>query len=334
MTDTPLSRRRFVAATATALPVLSGCSYVTGRFILSGFAFDTPARETYLTTRTPTTEANFKVDFTPERKEKLYRELVETGTLSCVEWPFTYSYEFGRSTRTRPRYVRHEGVYYDVECEMGSESRELVELFMRPIDGDPPENVRTRTTPVDSLSKRDRTILSAALKESRFEAEEAKSEPQFGGRGVLYHPGIDISESDLAPDPAFDYVRWEGRWWELFTERGTMELDTYSFSLREVAREESAYVNYLHEHDVFARIGADEISGQAERIPDAATTQDSGFIYEERPPASGGLRTVLERLGIDDRVKPYREYDDYEDFDFMPIQYKGGWYEVSLKIIK
>jgi hypothetical protein len=328
------SRRDVLAAAGVAsVAGIAGC--ITGSnhgFRFSAYDAAEPLHRRFLTTDPTTQRAQFDVDYPADYKRAIYAELIETGSVAVVNYELAYRYEFGTEQRERPQFVVRDGNYYRVHVdEVREVDRDWWEFYLDLIDEEPPAGADRVTTPVDSLSERDRRIAQRAMEAAAADRDPAidVGEREFGSRGVLYHDHLDHEESDLVPSPPFEYLRHGDHWFRARAERGTATLTERTFTAERVADSRTAYERHLLESVLDVDFSTASLSDAATDVLDTAT---DGPFYGEEPPMSEGLASVLELLGEADQIGPHAEYGEYTTFPNMYGVYEGTWYEFDLAV--
>ena len=328
------SRRDVLTAAGTAsVASVAGC--ITGSnhgFRLSAYDAAEPLHRRFLTTDPTTHRAQFAIDYPADYKRAIYAELIETGSVAVVNYELAYRYEFGSEQRERPQFVVRDETYYRVHVdEVREVERDWWEFSLDLIDEEPPADADRVTTPVDTLSKLDRRILQRAMEAAAADRDPAidVGEREFGSRGVLYHDHLDHEESDLIPSPPFEYLRHDDHWFRARAERGTAMLTERTFTAERVADSRTAYERHLLENVLDVDFSTASLSDAATDVLDGTT---EGRFYEEEPPMSEGLASVLDHLGEADHIDSHGEYGAYTTFPNMYGIYGGTWYEFELSV--
>ncbi|WP_132060499.1 hypothetical protein [Halorussus amylolyticus] len=330
------SRRTFLVGVATGVgTALAGCSGDTGltsrfRTFPVGESLDAVA-DAYLLDDLAETTAQYAVDYPTAHKRSVIETLFESGSVTTDGLQFTGRAEFGTTTRVFPRFARRDGTIYQIVPTDRSETTATRWVFYLDLTDEEPDSSATVVSePPSSLSETDRTIVeqamerTAASRSSPLDADDS----EFPYRGVQFHEGLDPSESDLIPNPPFDYVERNDNRFAALAERGTVTVTEYSFEARAVGTSAEELVSYLDEEVVDARFDREQLSAEATDVLDTATATESGRLYTEEGRLSDGLRTVADRLGMGEHM-PSRSA---ASFDQSLCRYGGEWYEARLTI--
>lgn len=276
--------------------------------------------------------ADTRIDFDRETKESYLETLFDDGSVTARQWPLAPIEEWGRDERPLPAFLLHEGTYYDVRVTDRRTVEEERHLFAveRP-DEDPPEDGSILREPFDSLSDRDREILQEALDAVHAGSDGFLGEPEFDElQPVQYHQDMSAEESDLVPDPGFDYVEYVDDYYRVITEQREVSIPERTFSIETIGDSESTLEEYALEVVPDARF--ESVSGDVEEILDEVTSEEDRRDYNEDPPPSDGLSTILEELGIASDLEPYDSYDERVNFRGTVGSYEGDWYVFDLLV--
>jgi hypothetical protein len=312
-------------AGAGCLGLLSSDRYVLHSSDVDGaladeFVVDVPAD-----VRTET-----RIDYEDATKREWVAELFETGRVTAVQWPLVYPDPWGDTTRPRPTFVRRDGVYHEVTTETTRQVERDRWLFaVTRTDDDPPSDATVESDPKASLSERDSEILDAALDAVYAGNDGFLGEPEIDGlRPVHYHQDVSVEASELVPDPPFDYVESGGETFRVVAEERTVTVPERTFAVDAVASTHDELESYALDTVPDARF--DDPAEGVREVLDAAVSDEDLQRYEEEPPLSGSLSTILDALGIGDDLRPYDEYAERVDFRYAVAAYDGDWYVFHL----
>ncbi|SEH42572.1 hypothetical protein SAMN05192561_101921 [Halopenitus malekzadehii] len=344
------SRRAFLAsgaaaAAATALPAVAGCLGRSAEILrLSAYERESLPDSVLLADPTAPT-ARFAIDYPDRYKRDRYRTLIRTGSMTVLNYQLTYTYEFGSETREAARFVVDvEGSGEDVENAAESDAtyyrvhiddqrtveREWWEFYLDLVD-DPPADAEGVTPPIESLSEPDRRIVDAALG-----AVYADRNPPidvggdaFGTRGPLYHEFLDADDSTLVPDPPFEHVRSNDRWFAARAEQGTATPTETTYSVEPVANTRAGFEDHVRSTLVRTDLSPESLSdGERDVVRTAVRTP----FYEEDLPMSASLRSVMERLGAGEHLPADDAFELGVEFDHLFATVDGTAYAFDLSV--
>lgn len=331
----PRSRRSLLraAGAVAGLAAAAGCVSIgsTDRFVLHTGDVDGTLADRFLVDRPTEVRADTRVDFDPARKRDWIADLFETGTVRAVQWPLVAQEPWGEDTHSRPTFLYRDEAYHEVTVERTRQvDRERWLFAVERVDEDPPTDATVGREPFDSLSERDRTVLDAALDAVYAGNDGFLGEPDIDGlRPVHYHQGLSAEASELVPEPPFEYVEYGEETFRVVVDRRTVTVPEYTFAVERVAASRDALEAYVRETVPDARF---EAPSDAVRnvLDDAVGEGDGGPRYEEDPPLSDPLATILDELGIGDDLEPFDAYEERADFQGAVAAYDGDWYVFNL----
>ena len=333
----PPSRRTFLRATgvlaaAGGAPASAGCVTFggSGDYVLHTNDVDGSLADRFLVADPTAVRADTYLDYDAATKREWVDELFETGRVTAVQWPLVEPADWGDDVRPRPTFLQHEGGFHAVTTERTRQVDRDRWLFATTrTDEDPPSDATVRSDPFDSLSERDREILQAALDAVYAGNDGFLGEPEVDGlRPIHYHRDVSVEESDLVPDPPFEYVDYDDDYYRVVAEQRTVSVAERTFALERVASTRSELEVHVEETVPDARFDAP--SDAVREVLDAAVGEEAGQRYEEAPPLSDALSTVLDALGIADDLRPADEYDERVDFRGAVASYDDDWYVFNL----
>ncbi|NHN41799.1 hypothetical protein G9C85_09175 [Halorubellus sp. JP-L1] len=334
----PPSRRALLRATG-ALAVgtataSAGClTFGSSRgFVLHTDDVDGGLASPFLVDDPTAVRAETRIDYDTETKREWVGELFETGSVTAVQWPLVEPDAWGDDVRPRPTYLHRDDAYHEVTTESTRDVERDRWLFaVERTDEDPPSDATVGRDPFDSLSDRDREVLQAALDAVYAGNDGFLGEPDIDGlRPVEYHRDVSVEESDLVPEPPFEYVEYSEDTYRVVTEQRTVTVPERTFAVERVASTRDELESYVHDTVPDARF--EDPSDAAREVLDAAVDDEEHQRYEEEPPLSEGLSTVVDALGIGDDLRPFEAYEERVDFRFAVASYDGDWYLFNLYV--
>ncbi|WP_227133843.1 hypothetical protein [Halorubellus salinus] len=334
----PSSRRAFLRATCAlggvGTSAVAGCLSFggSGNYVLHTSDVDGSLASTFLVADPTVVRADTRIDYDAATKREWVDALFETGRVTAVQWPLVEPDEWGEAVRPRPTFLQREGEFYAVTTERTRQVERDRWLFATTrTDDEPPSDATVRSEPFDSLSDRDREVLQAALDAVYAGNDGFLGEPAVDGlRPVHYHRDLSVEESALVPDPPFDYVDYYDETFRVVAERRTVTVPERTFAVERVASTRAELETYVEETVPDARFEAP--SDAVREVLDAAVDEEPGERYEEAPPLSDALSTVVDALGMGDDLRPADEYEDRVDFRHAVASYDGDWYLFNLYI--
>ena len=340
--DGRFRRRELLSRTGVAVGAigLAGCNGpgLDSKFRVSSHRVSPPAGslgDAYLVSDLVDVDAEFSIGYSERYKQSLADELFETGSVTTINWPLAARREFGPTTRVDPTFVVHDRDYYRIRLEeTESVDREWWEFYVEWVDADPGEDDVVITDPSAEFFPPDSEIVETALDRVYADRDPPlrHDDAPFGSRGVLFHHRLHPDKSELVPSPPFDYVERRNNYFRPVAQRGTVSVTRSTFSLERVASSTGAFEEYAREALPDARFDDVALSSDAVDVLDEATSSSDGRSYEEEPPLSDALETVLDHLGIARHVEPHDAYDELTTFHDAIAEYEAAWYEFDLAI--
>jgi hypothetical protein len=274
--------------------------------------------------------ADTRIDYDAATKRDWIAELFETGSVTAIQWPLVALDVWGDDVRPRPTFLHRDDGYHAVTTERTRQVERNRWLFaVERTDEDPPSDATVGREPFDSLSDRDREILQAALDAVYADSDGFLGDPDVEGlRPVHYHRDVAVEESALVPEPPFEYLDYSDETYRVVAERRTVTVPERTFAVERVASTRSELKAHVEETVPDARF--EDPADGVRSVLDAAVSDDEGERYEEDPPPSDDLSTVLDGLGIGDDLRPFDEYAERVDFRFAVASYDGDWYLFNL----
>lgn len=321
----------FAAASATAG---AGCVSIgsSDRYVLHTNDLEGSLASAHLVADPTAVRADTRIDYDDATKRDWLDDLFEDGRVSAVQWPLVEPDAWGEDVRPRPTFLQHEGAYYAVTTERTRQVERERWLFATTrTDEDPPGDATVWSEPFDSLSEHDREILQAALDAVYAGNDGFLGEPDIDGlRPVHYHRDLSVEDSELVPEPPFDYVDYYGETFRVVAQQRTVTVPERTFAVERVASTRGELEAYARETVPAARFEAP--SDAVREVLDAAVGETEAVHYEESPPLSDALETVVDALGIGDDLEPFDAYDDRVDFRHAVASYDDDWYAFNLYV--
>lgn len=338
----PMTRsRRSLLRTAGAVAGLAttagaGCLSLgaTGGYKLLVDDVDGSLADEFLRAQPTDVRAETRIDYDTETKAGWLAELFETGSVTAVQWPLVHPDDWGTGTRPRPTFLQHDGAYHEVTTEATRRvERERWLFAVQRTDEEPPDSATVAGEPF-GLVGLDREVLQAALDAVYAGSDGFLGEPDVEElRPVHYHQDMDPEESDLVPDPPFDYVDYAGDTYRVVVEQRTVTVPERTFAVEQVATSRDGFDSYVHDTVPDARFDRDALPEAVRDVLDAGVDSEPGSRYREEPPLSDGLSTVLAELGIADDLQSYDSYDERVAFRNAVASYDGDWYLFDLLVL-
>lgn len=334
------SRRRFLATiSGSAVLSLAGCvggstSGVGGstEYTLDSTAVASTTDELLdsLLLTTPTAiHAQAAVDYSDVYKRSVVDDVIADGTASSTDWPLTYDYPFGTTTRPSPTFLQRDGTYYSL-TEAGRSERETEQwvFYLDLVDEEPGPEDRVVTDPPSTLSETDRTVFRRAVRavSGHGDVYDIDDRP-LEARGPNYHHEMDPDASDLVPRPPFDYVERSGQYLVPRAERGTVTVTDYRFKSEAVAESRAELRNHVEAEVVDAEFDRDSLDEATVSILDDVAGRTP---YSEWTPVSDAFGTILDELGMAPHIP--EDPDGYTALHGSYFSFNGTWYRGSLSL--
>ena len=193
-------------------------------------------------------------------------------------------------------YTVRDGTYYQLRTTVtGQRSMERPVLrldWVGRIDelADPPEAVD-----YGSLPPLDRRAVEAAFFAARARETGGGASWKFTERGGYVYRLLDVGRSRLVPDPAHEFVAFEGVVLRVKTTTETVPEAEYVTTAREVADSRTAFAEVVDAALVDARIQSAELSQEARAVMAEAAGPGA---YRETVPLSNEFEEVLRALEL------------------------------------
>jgi len=329
------SRRRALqllgasAVTASTTGCLSSGSLDEYALIADGLDLTSVGRP-YLWPDPTEIRAVTRVDFTAEMKTQYVSELFDQGSVTVKQWPLVRRAQWGKTTRSYPTFLKRNDRFYHVQISDERQlERERWHFAVERTDDTPPDDATIETRPFD-LSTQDERVLDAALDAVYAGNDGFLGEPEFDElQTVEFHHGLDPNASDLLPSAPFDFVEVNEEYFRPVTEQRSVQVSEWTYTVTEVAQSRSEFNEYARTEIVERDLTASSLSESARNVLDDAISDDPRR-YEEGAPPSGGLKEVLEALGIATDLEPIDSYEDRVDFRNVVAEYEDTIYRFDL----
>lgn len=261
-------------------------------------------------------------------------ELRETGRVESIEIPLVEERPTGESGY-KPAYIRQDGTYYRVVVTAEPVTLERWTVWMEPLD-ELPDGVEYTTAPREGLSESDSEMVDRALGNaiSSVLADRDHAAQRAPRRGVVFFDPLSPGESDLVPDPPFEYALVEPESHvapdevalRLHVGREAVETTRYLHDLERVAENRKAFVEHVENRHVAASFDPASLSADGRRIVEQSTAITG---YKEAAPPSEAFATIQAALGVDDvRLPEDREVASWLRF----YEYDGDYYGARFRI--
>ncbi|WP_411963712.1 hypothetical protein [Haloferax sp. YSMS24] len=297
------SRRALLGSVAgAATSLLAGCAAVP--------FFGTGCPSSYTLYVTPLTDgqlADFATEEPYDQYEETANELISTA---ANDGEATYSTYHSPPLR-EGIYVEHEGTYYRVEREQTAEKERSAHLVSIEYERERTPSDDATVLSLDELPEADQEAFLSAYPEKLKRGGDPHGF-SIGGYEYVYPDG---ANSQLL-DAGTVWIRYDGRPLEV-TVRGTKTVEevTYSYTLDEVAADQSAFVAFVRDEFV---VTLDGLSEAEREVFEQAIEED----VNECEPLSEGFAGLKERL---EAVPEEKRLDDMA----WPVTYEGDTYDVS-----
>lgn len=332
MPPTEPSRRRFLTGLAAAgATTLAGCSALGGPRRTLKSRPDDGADSIELFRWRPAANA---VHYDERDAEALAEELRESGSVESIEAPLLERRPSGE-TGYRPAYTEVDGSYHRVRVDSEGVTLERWVVWMEPLE-ELPAGVDYTTTPREGRSDLDAEIIDRAIGEAHVSVLEERDHAQQRAyrRGTVFFDPLDPEDSDLVPDPPFEYalVEPESEFGpeelplRLHVEREAVETTRYTHSLEAVTANRDALLDHIETEHVVAAFEGESLS-EAERNVLEDSTAITGYHEEGSP--SEAFESVLSALSAAEVSLPEgREVASWLRF----YRLNGAYYEARVRI--
>lgn len=261
-------------------------------------------------------------------------ELRETGSVVSVEIPLVEERPSGEDGFL-PAYTHHDGTYFRVHVNGESVTLDRWTVWMEPLD-EIPDGVEYTTEPRAGLSKQDANIVDRAISQAIHSvvADEDHAAKRAYRRGVVFFEPLDPDESELVPEPPFEYALVEPQGHGAPDELALrfhvgiepVETTRYTHTIEQIADQRGDFVAHLREEHVAGHFSRDEDSKEVQDIL-AEATELGGYVEEGA--LSEAFESVLAEIDLADVTLPdasesatWRRYYEYD----------GAYYWTRLRI--
>jgi hypothetical protein len=266
--------------------------------------------------------------------ETMAEELRETGSVESVEIPLVEERPSGEDGY-RPAYTEIDETYHRVRVDAEAVTLERWVVWMEPLD-ELPEGVDYTTAPREGRSELDTEILDRAIGEAVLAeiADESQADKPAYRRGVVFFGSLSPEDSELVPDPPFEYAKIEPDnefgpaelALRLHVEREAVETTHYTHGLEAVAESREAFVDHVEAEHVAASFSSDSLSDEEASILDESTAITG---YHENPPPSEAFASLQSSLSVADvEVPEGRDVASWLRF----YERDGDYYEARFRI--
>ncbi|WP_336135917.1 hypothetical protein [Natronomonas amylolytica] len=266
--------------------------------------------------------------------EALAEELRETGSVESIEIPLVEERPSGEDGY-RPAYTEIDGTYHRVHPEAEAVTLDRWVVWMEPLD-ELPDGVDYTTSPREGRSELDAEILDRAISEavvSHLEERDHAAQRAYR-RGVVFFDPLSPADSDLVPDPPFEYARIEpeGEFGpdelalRLHAEEEAVETTRYTHSLEPIADGRETFVDHVDSEHVAATFSTDSLSADEAAVLDESTALTG---YDEKAPPSEAFASIQSSLSVEDVSLP----QDREVASWLRFYARDGdYYEARFRI--
>lgn len=266
--------------------------------------------------------------------EALAEELRETGSVESIEIPLVEERPSGEDGYL-PAYTEIDGTYHRVRPKGESVTLDRWVVWMEPLD-ELPEDVDYTTSPQEGRSELDAEILDRAIGEaviSELEDRDHAAQRAYR-RGVVFFDPLSPENSELVPDPPFEYALVEPDnefgpdelALRLHVEEEAVETTRYTHELEVVANSRDAFVDHVESEHVAASFLSDSLAEEEADILDESTALTG---YDEDAPPSDAFAAIQSSLNLDDVSLP----EDREVASWLRFYERGGdYYEARFRI--
>lgn len=266
--------------------------------------------------------------------ETLADELRETGSVDSVEIPLVEQRPSGEDGYL-PAYTHHDGTYFRVHVNGESVTLDRWTVWMEPLEA-LPDGVEYTTEPRAGLSKQDANIVDRAISQAVHSvvADEDHAAKRAYRRGVVFFEPFDPDESDLVPEPPFEYALVEPQGHGAPDELALglhvgiepVETTRYTHELEAVADDREAFVAHLEAENVAAHFARTDVSDESQEIL-AEATELGGYVEESA--LSPAFESVLAEIGLADATLP----DGEATASWLRYyEYDGAYYSTRFRI--
>lgn len=345
------TRRRLLAGVASAtVGSVAGCLSGLGDRYLSGLgpryrlrsSSESDGDPVELFTRLPGPGAFHQTRVEDDYFDSVLEKLHETGTMETIESTIVRGHPTG-DIRFSPTYVETDDGYSRVRVNPESVTLDRWVVWMEPLT-ELPDNVEyvdaggPESFPIDGLSELDAAILESAATTvvSSELADRDHTDLRFPRRGVVFFDPLSQEDSDLVPDPPFEYAMVtndsefssEDIPMQLHVGEESVETTRYAHTLEPVASSREEFIAHVRDEHISAQFSSDELDEQKREILDESSAPE-GYLEEDS--RSDAYDAVLADLGLEDATLP----DSMEIISWLRYyEYDGKFYDADYVISK
>lgn len=331
-----LTRRRLCAALpATATVALAGCLGGGGRRHLLAASSGTIDD---LFVLDPTRSARHIARHADELVDDLFADGRLVTLDASLDGGLRHPDAPGDVRRRRPTYVEREGTYYRLRVtDAEPTAAETWVVWFEPVeDASDVDPVDANTFGSEEYGSLDANVLSAArrMAMNSVAADEDHTETPLRDRGVAFFDPLDPADSDVVPDPPFEYGRVtdsrpglpDEQLLRLHVERARLSTTRYVHEIERVTDDPAAFRERVETSHLDATFDRDALAEGVREILDGLGEAP----YEEDGNASASLETVLGRLDLssvevaDGETRARRE---------RYYAYDGSYYDLTYTLI-
>ncbi|MFW5918285.1 MAG: hypothetical protein ACOCR0_02265 [Haloferacaceae archaeon] len=252
-----------------------------------------------------------------EHVQALADRLRETGTVESIEIPLVEERPTGEDGY-RPAYTRRaedgrsddgQETYARVRVREEPVTVERWTVWMEPLE-ELPSGVEYTTTPREGHSELDAEIVDRTISRaiSAVLGDREQAAQRAPRRGVVFFDPLDPDDSELVPEPPFEYALVEPEAHgapdelplRLHVQREAVETARYVHELDPIASDRDAFVAHLEDAHVEAHFGSDA----SEEVHELLATSTELTGHREDEPLSDAFETVLSELDLESVTLP------------------------------
>lgn len=336
------SRRRFLAGSASLLPALGGCVTTSGSRVEYQL-FASPARRSGEDGEGVVDESlveafrwNPKSRYADHQRE-VVNELLNEGSVTTTGYRLVGQSEVRGERFATPRFVESDGRFYRIRLEdVETVSVTRWVFWLDRLESEPPTEAVVLEMPEsgevpEKISTLDSYVLFRA---TRYARGDDVADSPLRNRGYVYHQ-VGPDESELVPDPSFDYVELidssESTYYTARTTKGAVaEQPQYTWRIENVAESAASFEEHLRESVLTAEFEVDSLSDAQKEILQKATNGPLG-THQEEEPLSDAYESILERIGLGGIDPPTDDWMDRHGHVYFT--YEGTVCEARLLIV-
>lgn len=342
------TRRRLIAGVGAAtVGSLAGClSGDEARYTLRSQP-ESGADPVELFALEPAAYAFHQRQVDDEFVDSLLDELHETGTVETIETPLVEERSSDEGEYV-PSYVQEQedGEFNRVRIDSESVTMDRWAVWMEPLE-ELPDDVEYVTdaggpehVPTADKSALDAEILDEVTSTavSSVVGDREHTDLLHPRRGVVFFDPLEPADSELVPEPPFEYALLEPEGQgtpdelalRLHVEKAAVETVRYTHELESVADTTDAFEEHVRTEHVAAEFSESTLTEEMETILTESADSSSGPMeYVEEGARSDALDEILAELGLDDTALA-----DGEEIGSWCryYEYDSGYYETRYRI--